>query len=174
MAVWPKIAPAGYALDITDFLRTKVDRSGAVRLITGNVSITSGTTLGTQIGLAPFNYGAKLLTAGSQIYTPQLDNSSSMTFSFGYQYNDSSSAGANSPSNTSAYTSSDSHCQLSAGGLFTIGGSTVGSSLTDNRQVDLQGNGWFTLTINGTLTNQAAASVTFGLAVSYDPSGITN
>jgi hypothetical protein len=172
--VYPKIVPTGYNGDYTDFFRTKVDRSGAVRLITGSVSVASATTLGTIIGLAPFSYGAKLLCGGTQIYTPQLDSGTTVTLSFGYYYQDSSSAGANAVSNTSAYTSSDSHCQLAAGGTLPIGASTLGSSLSDNRQVDLQGNGWFTLSINGTLTNQAAVSATFSLAVAYDPSGITN
>lgn len=177
--VFPKIVPTGYAGDITDFLRTKRDNSGAARLITGQVNVTSGTTIGTIIGLAPFNKGAKLMTGASQIYTPQLDTGTGLTMSVGYQYTDSSSAGANAASNTSAYSSSDSHSQLAAGGLITLGATTAGSSLAGSntaQTVDLQGDGWFVIQTGtaSTATNQASAAISFSLAVAYDVSGITN
>lgn len=178
-AIFPKILPTGYAGDYTDFLRTKKDTSGALRIITGMVNVTSGTTIGTIIGLAPFNKGAKLVTGGSQIYTPQLDTGTGLTMSVGYYYTDSSSAGANAASNTSAYSSSDSHSQLAAGGLLVLGNTTAGSSLagTNTAQtVDLQGDGWFVVQTGtgSTATNQASAAMSFSLAVAYDVSGITN
>ena len=179
--VFPKIVPTGYAGDYTDFFRTKVDRSGAVRLITGQVLIASATTLGTVIGMAPFVAGAKLLTGGSQICPGITDSGSTCTLSVGYQYQDSSSAGSNIASNTSAYASSATQCQSTASpGLITLGSSSVGSSggttsgLQSPQCVDLQGNGWFTLTANGTVTNAAGSYTSFSLAVSYDQSGITN
>jgi hypothetical protein len=179
--VYPKIVPTGYNGDYTDFFKTKVDRSGAVRLITGQVSIASATTLGTIIGMAPFTAGCKLLTGASQIWPATYDSGTTVTLSVGYYYQDSSSAGSNIASNTSAYASSDSHTQSTSGpGLIVLGNSTVGSSggttagLQSAQCVDLQGNGWFTLTINGTLTNQAATNTSFSLAVSYDQSGVTN
>jgi len=145
------------------------------------VNVTSGTTIGTIIGLAPFNKGAKLLTGGSQIYTPQLDSGTGLTMSVGYYYTDSSSAGANAASNTSAYSSSDSHSQLAAGGLLVLGATTAGSSLAVNPGVtaqtfDLTGDGWFVVQTGtgSTATNQAAAAMSFSLAVAYDVSGITN
>lgn len=167
--IFPKIVPTGYAGDITDFLRTKVDRQGVPRLITGQVSVTSGTTIGTIIGLAPFNKGAKLVTGGSQVFTPQLDTGTGLTFSLGYLYSDSSSAGANAASNTSAYASGSTVAQLSTGGLIPINQST-------GMTVDLQGDGWIVLQTGtaSTATNQAAANVAFNLSVAYDISGITN
>lgn len=177
--VYPKIVPVGYNGDYTDMLKTKCDKSGAVRLITGSVQISSGTTIGTIIGLAPFNFGAKLATGGSQIYTPQLDSGTGLTMSVGYLYEDSSSAGANVASNTSAYASSDSHGQLAAGGLIVLGNTTYGSSLAaalDAQGTDLQGNGWFTIQTGtaSTATNQASAAISFSLSVAYDISGVTN
>ena len=180
VAIFPKIVPTGYNGDYTDFIvRVKSDKSGAARYITGMVNVTSGTTLGTVVGLAPFSKGAKLITGASQILTPQLDSGTTCTWSFGYYYSDSSSAGANAASNTSAYASSDSHIQLAAGGLITLGATTVGTSLaatpgTTPQTFDLTGDGWFALVLNGTLTNQASAAVSYGLVVSYDQSGVQN
>lgn len=181
-AIFPKIVPNGYNGDYTDFIvRVKSDKSGAVRLVTGMIGVSSGTTIGTYIGLAPFNKGAKLLTGASQIYTPQLDSGTGLTMSVGYLYTDSSSAGANAASNSSAYSSSDSHSQLAAGGLITLGATTAGSSLAVNPGVtaqtnDLTGDGWFVIQtgVSSTATNQAAAAISFSLAVAYDTSGVTN
>ena len=181
-AIFPKIVPTGYTGDYQDFIvRVKSDKSGAVRLITGMVNVSSGTTIGTIIGLAPFNKGAKLLTGASQIYTPQLDSGTALTMSVGYYYTDSSSAGSNAASNTSAYSSSDSHSQLAAGGLITLGATTAGSSLAvvpgaTAQTFDLTGDGWFTVQLGtgSTPTNQAAASMSFSLAVAYDQSGVQN
>jgi hypothetical protein len=172
----PRLVPSGYALDYTDFLRTKVDREGTPRLITGTVSVTSATSIGSYIGLAPFNKGAKLMVGASQIYTPILDTGTGLTMSVGYLYNDSSSAGANAASNSSAYSSSDSRGQT--GGYISLTNSTAGSTgatllgLTGT----LQGDGWFVIQTGtgSTPTNQAAASISFQLAVAYDPSGMTN
>lgn len=167
--IFPKIVPTGYAGDITDFLRTKVDHEGSARLITGSVSVTSGTSIGTYIGLAPFNKGAKLMLGGSQINTPQLDSGTGLTMSVGYLYTDSSSAGANAASNSSAYSSSDSSSQVAGGGLLDLNQSTGLTTTT-------QGDGWFVVQtgVTSTATNQAAASIAFQLAVVYDASGITN
>jgi len=185
-AVFPKIYPTGYTGDYQDFIvRTKKDASGALRIITGTVSVTSGTTIGTYIGLAPFNKGAKLLTGGSQVYSPILDSGTGLTYSVGYYYADSSSNGvdslgivcSNDASNSSAYSSSDSHGQT--GGFISFTNSTLGSTGgTTNVGVahDLIGDGWFVVQVGtaSTPTNQAAASLTFSLAVSYDQSGVTN
>lgn len=180
MALFPKIVPTGYNGDYTDFIvRVKSDKSGAVRLVTGQINVTSGTSIGTYIGLAPFNKGAKFLTGASQIYVPQLDSGTALTMSVGYLYTDSSSAGANAASNSSAYSSSDSHSQLNGGGLLVLGNTTAGSSLagTNTAQtVDLQGDGWFVIQTGtaSTATNQAAAAIAFSLSVAYDISGVTN
>ena len=179
--VYPKIVPTGYNGDYTDFFKTKVDRSGAIRLITGQVSIASATTLGTIIGMAPFQAGCKLALGASQICPGITDSGSTCTLSIGYLYQDSSSAGANIASNTSAYASSATQCQSTASpGLITLGASSVGSSggttagLQSAQCVDLQGNGWFTITATATVTNAAASYTSFSLAISYDQSGVTN
>lgn len=175
-SVFPKIVPTGYAGDITDFLRTKVDREGTPRLISGSVSVASATTIGTFIGLAPFNKGAKLMVGASQIYSPILDSGTGLTYSVGFLYNDSSSAGANVASNSSAYSSSDSHGQT--GGYISLTNSTLGSTgaALPGLTGTLAGDGWFVIQtgVASTNTNQAAASISFQLAVAYDASGITN
>ncbi len=175
MAVFPRLYPSGYAGDYTDFFRTKVDREGAMRLITGTVSVTSGTSIGTYIGLAPFNKGAKLAAGACQIYSPILDTGTALTYSVGYLYTDSSSAGANAASNSSAYSSSDSHGQT--GGFISFTNSTLGSTGgAIGLPVTAQGDGWYVVQtgVASTPTNAAAANLTFSLAVAYDASGITN
>jgi hypothetical protein len=185
--VFPKIVPTGYTGDYQDFIvRVKADRSGAARVVTGMIGLGNatsgsslGTTIGTNIGLAPFTKGAKLVTGASQVYVPQMDSATNLTLSFGYLYSDSSSVGANAASNTSAYSTSDSHTQLTAGGLITIGNTTAGSSLAVNpgasaQTYDLAGDGWFVLTVNNTPTNQATAACSYSLLVSYDQSGVQN
>lgn len=175
MAVFPKLYPTGYAGDATDFFRTKKDTSGAVRLITGTVSVTSGTSIGTFIGLAPFNKGAKLLPGASQIYSPILDTGTGLTYSVGYLYTDSSSAGSNAASNSSAYSSSDSRGQT--GGYLSFTNSTAGSTGAAVSFINTtQGDGWFVIQtgVASTATNQTAASISFDLSIAYDASGITN
>jgi hypothetical protein len=185
--VFPKLVPTGYNGDYTDFIvRVKSDKSGAARVVTGMISVggassgsSIGTSIGTNIGLAPFNKGAKLITGASQIYVPNLDSGTALNWSFGYLYSDSSSVGANAPSNTSAYSSSDSHSQLTGGGLIVLGNTTAGSSLAvvpgaTAQTYDLAGDGWFVLTVNDTPTNLAAAAVSYSLLISYDQSGVQN
>ena len=57
---FPNYAPAGYALDYTDFLKTEAAKDGATRIITGSVTVAAGATVGQIIGLFPFNKGFKL------------------------------------------------------------------------------------------------------------------
>ena len=44
--------------DSTDFLKTVRDTFGAARVVTGTVSVTSGTAADAFVGLVPFNKGA--------------------------------------------------------------------------------------------------------------------
>lgn len=179
--VFPKIVPTGYVGDYTDFIvRTKTDRSGALRVVTGSVLVSSGTTLNTNIGLAPFTKGAKLVTGASQIYTPSLDSGTTVTLSVGYLYSDTTTAGANAASNTSAYASSNTMCQSTVGpGLITLGNTTLGSSLASQPGVqsltyDLLGDGWIVATPSSTVTNQPAAAISYSLVFAYDISGVQN
>ena len=56
----PTIVPTEYDGTDNDFLKTKgVDRSGAVRMINGAVTVPTATVADTIIGLVPFNKGAK-------------------------------------------------------------------------------------------------------------------
>ena len=181
--VFPKIVPTGYSGDYQDFIvRVKADRSGALRVISGSVLVSSGTTLNTNIGLAPFTKGAKLVTGASQIFCPNWDSGTTVSVSVGYLYSDTTSAGANAASNTSAYASSQTvvNTTFSAvGGLIPLGGTSAGTSLSSQPGVtaqtyDLLGDGWFVVTPSSTVTNGAAAAVNYSLVVAYDQSGVQN
>ena len=62
---YPTIYPSGFNGTYTDFNKAKIDRSGAVRVYTGSVTVPNGTVLGTLIGIVPVRKGAYVLTNAS-------------------------------------------------------------------------------------------------------------
>lgn len=158
---YPTLYPTGYAGDATDYNRVKVDRSGALRVVTGTVSIPATTATSTLIGLVPFVKGAKV-HYGSSVYTQDLDSSTNVTFNIGYTYEDSANT-----SQAAGFVSGSTVPQ--SGGLipFTAtSGSSVGMSFT------AVGNGWITITNTAATTTTGA--VQFNIAIAYDSSGVTN
>lgn len=86
----PTIVPTGFAGDATDFLKTKVDHSGAARRVQGSVSIPSATAADTIVGLFPFNAGMSFAgLSGFNIYTADLDSGTNVTLNVGVAYQDS-------------------------------------------------------------------------------------
>ena len=87
---FPSIVPAPYQKISQDFNQAPMDRSGAVRMKQGVVSIPSGTASGTQIGLIPVRKGARIEVNGSSVWFDALDSTNTMTASIGITYNPSS------------------------------------------------------------------------------------
>lgn len=85
----PTLAPTPYALTNKDFNLCKADRSGALRGQKFTLSVPSGTASGTLIGLVPFQKGFTISLSASNLCMVQLDNSSTVTLSWGYTYYDS-------------------------------------------------------------------------------------
>lgn len=84
---FPSIVPVGFQGDYTDFLKTKVERSGDVRCIRGDVSIPGTTAAAVVIGLFPFNSGMSLVGLGGfNFYSDDLDTGTTVTISLGVQY----------------------------------------------------------------------------------------
>lgn len=81
----PNIVNPNYPATAAAYRAAKVDRSGALRGEAFNVSIPSGQTVGTIIGLVPFQTGAKF-DYGSSIFVNALG--ASVTASLGYVYDD--------------------------------------------------------------------------------------
>lgn len=81
----PNIANTRYTNDTSAYRNAKVDRSGAERGEAFTVSVPSGSTVGTIVGLVPFQTGAKF-NYGSSIFANALGTS--VTVSLGYVYED--------------------------------------------------------------------------------------
>lgn len=153
----PSIAPVGYALDYTDFLKAKYEASGDERLITGGVSVPSGTVTTTIVGLFPFKRGFKL-DYGSTILCAALGTS--VTLNWGWQYYDS----VTGSSNTAGYVSGST--AAAAGGVIT-------PNVTAGATFDALGDGWIVAVIGGATTGSTGI-ITFNCAFAYDISGVTN
>lgn len=82
----PTILPTKWQGNAQDYLKTKADRSGAARGQYTTVSVPSGTTTTTIVGLVPFNRGFRFLQGASQLATANLG--ASVTLNIGYVYND--------------------------------------------------------------------------------------
>lgn len=154
----PSIVPTGYAGDSSDYLKAKVDRSGAVRVISGSVAIPASTATDTIIGLAPFEAGMKL-GYGSRVYVTDLDSSTNVTLDLGYVFSDNSTY----TNVLDAFVAASTAPQ--AGGMIEM---TNSAGMT----FSAGGNGWITAQVNAATTT--TGTIVFNLAVAYDISGVTN
>jgi len=156
----PTIYPVGYAGTSNDFLQTKVDHEGDIRLQTGTVAVPASTATSTLIGLIPFNKGAKIDMAGSSIYTDALGAAS---LNIGYTYYDSTLGTSNASGFVAGTTISN------AGGFTPFvcsSASSAGMTLTT------AANGWITVT--NTAATTTTGNILFNIAFAYDASGVTN
>lgn len=157
----PTLYPAGYAGDTTDFLKTKMDRSGANRTQRFKVSIPSGTVTGTLIGLVPFNKGMELNILGTYIAAnTALDTGTTIVVSVGYTYYDSTLG----TSLGTAFVSSATTWQSSALTALTLlnGPESVG-------QWRSAADGWLTLTMT-TGPTTTTGDVFGAITMCYDQS----
>lgn len=154
----PDIFPAGFAGDISDFLKTKVDRSGALRVYDGTVSVPGTTAQNKLVGLFPFNKGFKV--HGMRFYSADLDTSTNVTVDIGYQYYDSATGTSHTDSLVSASTAPQ------ASGFVTFTG-------TDVLNWTAAGDGWLVAKITGGATI-TTGSFTWNLAGAYEPTATPN
>lgn len=157
----PTIYPVGYAGTTQDFLETKVDRSGAVRLVgVPALAIPNTTASATLIGLMPFNAGFKVTDL--KVWTDELDSGSSVTLSVGYTYYDSTTG----TSVSNAFASAVTTAQGGSGARITMTGSTV-------LDWTAAANGWLTITTGGGATT-VSGNILANIGFAYDQSGVTN
>ncbi len=149
----PNIVPVGYAANSTDFFKVKRDPSGALRQVVGTVSVPSGTTATSIVGLVPFQKGAKFIIGDKSVYCGNF-GAASTTVDLGIIYDDN----ANNTNDVDAFASAATAPQ--SGGFVTID-EFSGLTLTTTA------NGWLAVTIN-TANADATADIAFNVAVSYD------
>ena len=160
---FPTVVPAGFAGNIFDFNKAKMDRSGAVRLYKGSVSVPSGTASGSKIGLVPVRAGAYLVNSASCINSDALDTTNTITFSAGVTYQ----AGSSQTEAPATYVASGA-TTLRTNALGTTVFNTVEAGLTYKVLDD----GWITLTTAAAATN-ATGNVNFNLAIAYDQGALS-
>ncbi len=140
----PSIVPTKYAGTDLDFLKAKIDRSGAVRMEYFSVTIPSGTAAGTVVGLVPFRKGARLVYAATQGHIENIGDGS-FTFNVGYVYDDNTTYTNDDDAFASALTTGQS------GGLITF---DEHAGLSWVAEAD----GWYALTTGGSTTDASGAA----------------
>lgn len=132
----PTIVPLKWTGTTTDFLKTKVDRQGVERAQRTTVSVPSGTTTTTLVGLVPFNAG--WAPTGFRLYCDAL--STSVTASVGVVYNDST----NNTNNATLF--------VNASTAAAAGGELVYVASATSVDYVTTGDGWLVVTIGGATT----------------------
>ena len=150
----PSILPVGYAGTSTDYLKTKVDHSGADRSSFGVVSVPTGTTTTTIVGLVPFNKGARL--TDSYLYSAALG--ASVTLDLGYVYND-------SVANTNK-----SNAFVAASTTAAAGGSIIANT-PDVATWTATGDGWIVAVVGGATTG-STGNLSYRTSLNYDVGGL--
>lgn len=149
----PSIIPTQYVGLTYPWLQAPVDRSGALRMVEGAVSIPATTATDAIIGLVPFQAGARFHIDGASIWSADLDSSTNVTMDIGYVFDQD----ATYTNDLDAWVSASTAPQ--AGGFLTPdekeGLSFVAGS-----------NGWLTAQVNAATTT--TGTITFQVAVAYD------
>ena len=152
---FPNIVPAGFAGNVFDFNKAKIDRSGALRIYTGQVAVPTGTVAGSKIGIIPVLKGAKVLVNGSSLWFDALGTS--VTASVGITYNPSS-------------TQTEASAQYVAAGNTTpaAGGNVLLNGVESGLYYVVLDSGWLTVTLAGATTTGSNVNVNYNVAIAYD------
>lgn len=150
----PTILPTGYAGDDTDFLKVKCDRSGAVRLSTGTVTVPAATAVGAFIGLIPFNKGARFLVHDKSVHVTDIDDGTDSTLNLGIVYDDNSTYTNDVDAWVSASTAGR------AGGWLTI-------DEVEGMTLVTEANGWLVVENEANIT-ESEGTITWSIGVVYD------
>lgn len=148
------VVPTGYAGDDTDFLKVKRDTFGAVRQVSGTVTIPNGTAEDAYIGLVPFQKGARFIVHDKSVHVTDIDSGTDSLLDLGIIYDDNTTFTNDEDAFVSASTAGQ------AGGFLSVD-ETTGLTLVT------QGNGWLALKNEANVT-EAEGTVTFSVGVVYD------
>jgi len=149
----PSVVPTKYNGTYTDFLKTKVDRDGCVRIVQDVISVPSGTAANAYVGLVPFNKGARFIINDKSIYCGDF-GAGTTTVNVGYIYDDN----VTYTNDVDAWASLSTAAQ--SGGYVTVD-ETVGLSFV------AEANGWLAVQLIAAAAD-ATASITFQVGVAYD------
>lgn len=155
---FPNIVPVGFAGNIFDFNKAKVDRSGAVRLYKGSVSVPTGTTVGNKVGLVPVVQGGYIVNAASMIWFDALG--ASVTTSAGVTYQ-----------TGSAQTEAPATYVAAGNTVAAAGGAVPLNSVLAGLTYKFLDNGWITVTLAGATTG-STGNITFNIAIAYDQNAL--
>lgn len=149
----PSIVPTKWVGTDLDYLHCKVERDGAMREQYTTVSVPSGTTTTTIVGLVPFQKGFRLGYGATQLYIANIGDGS-FTFDVGYVYKTGSTGTDDPDAFASALTTGQ------AGGLIVLD-EFAGLSWV------AQDDGWIAITTGGTTTD-ATGSIQGQVVGCYD------
>lgn len=155
---YPTIYPSRFDGTANDFLKCKVDRSGAARLIEESVTIPASTTAPANIGLHPFRKGARLSYASS-VRVTDLDTASNAVIDLGWVYKDNDTV--TYINDTDGFVDGSTHAI--AGGIIALNvqGASAGYDFV------ALADGWFIAQVEAGPTTTAGTIKTH-LIVSYD------
>ena len=148
----PSIVPSKYLGTDADYYQAPGLNSGALKLVTGSVTIPSGTAATTVVGLIPFRKGASFDLDNNSIYCADF-GAGTTTVDIGYVYDDNSTY----TNDDDAWASADTAPQ--SGGFVAI-------DLLPGMTFVSEADGWLAVTIN-TAAADAEADITFKVGVSY-------
>jgi len=150
----PTIVPTGFAGDYTDFLKTKDDRSGAVRRVQGEISVPATTATTAIVGLFPFNSGMSFAGLGGYNFNvADLDSSTNVTISLGVAYQD-------------TVQGTDALTLITSGSTAPQAGGFVAPTATNWMEFVSTGNGWVVATFGAATTT--TGNITFNIPFAYD------
>lgn len=149
----PSVVPTGYSGTDLDYNNVKCDRSGAVRIVAGSVSVPSGTLADAFVGLVPFNRGARFKIDDKSVYCADF-GASTTTVNLGYIYDDN----VTYTNDVDAWVSLSTAAQ--AGGFLTV-------DEIQGLTFVAEANGWLATQLK-TANADATASITFQVEVAYD------
>ncbi len=155
----PTIVPVEYSGTALDFLKVKVDRSGAARMAAGKVTVPSGTAFTTIVGLFPFNKGARFEVNSFNVHCGNF-GAATTTIDLGIVYNDNT----NNTNDVDAFAAASTAPQ--SGGFVT-------PTNVAGLQLVTTADGWVVATIN-TANADADGDITFSIPVAYDGLGQDN
>lgn len=151
---YPNIVPPGFNGTYTDFNKAKIDRSGALRLYSGQVPVPAATPIGSKIGIVPVRKGARVCVDGAMLWSDALGTS--VTGTVGVTYN---------PNSTQTEVPAQYVASVTT---FAAGGAVNMNQVEGGLYYTILDDGWITVTTAGAATTGSAVNINYNIAISYD------
>lgn len=150
----PTIAPVSFGLTQNAFNLAPALRDGGPQMVQTSVAVPATTVTSTFIGICPFRTGARFHYKGNELYIPDWDTGTSVTFDFGWTYYDSTLG----TSQTAGFISASTVGQTAG---------FASANVSTGYQFIAAADGWFGITTGGGSTT-TAVSILSELLISYD------